>query len=86
MNLSRNGIDSAPDGPPLLSMERQGSLLKATVVHPAVADLLWLLRDSLTQIHGCTALWLSVHGAKPAIELLWHRPARRPRSISGRRG
>lgn len=76
MNQPHNGSSAAPDSPPLVSLHRQGQLLSATVLHPAVADLLWLLRERLTAIHGCNALRLSVHGAVPAIELLWQRPGR----------
>lgn len=78
MTPDRNGLDSAPDGPPLASIERQGSLLQVTVLHPAAADLLWRLRENLSEIHGCSSLRLTIHGAAPVIELEWERPVSGP--------
>lgn len=75
MTLLQDALSSAPDGPPLVSIERQGHLLRVTVLHPAAADLLWLLRERLTAIHDCTGLQLTVHGSEELIELQWQRPA-----------
>lgn len=85
MTPDRNGLDSAPDGPPLASIERQGSLLQVTVLHPAAADLLWRLRESLLEIHGCNSLRLTIHGAAPVIALEWARPSAPAPAVSVRR-
>ena len=86
MTLDRNGLDSAPDGPPLASIERQGSLLQVTVLHPAAADLLWRLRERLSEVHGCTSLRLTILGAAQVIELQWTRPLAPAPALSVRRG
>lgn len=89
MPLTSNATSSVPDGPPLLTMARSGTVLHVTVLHAAAADLLWQHRQQLTKIHNCLSLRLCVlNPAQPdgsATEVEWQRPQIVRRSISGRR-
>lgn len=72
MNPSSNGARSAPDGPPLACITRNGSILEVTVLHETAADLLWQLRQGLAAVYGCSALRLRVVGTP--IEIQWQCP------------
>lgn len=89
MTLTSNATSSVPDGPPLLTMARSGTVLHVTVLHAAAADLLWQHRQQLTTIHNCLSLRLCVlNPAQPdgsATEVEWQRPEMARRLISGRR-
>lgn len=78
MTLTSNALISVPDGPPLLTMARMGTVLHVTVLHATAADLIWQHRQQFTEIHGCSGLRLSVlspagSDGKPT-ELQWQRP------------
>lgn len=89
MTLTRNAFSSVPDGPPLLTMARFGTVLHVTVLHAAAADLLWQNRQGLTEIHECLSLRLCVlnpaQADGSATEVEWQRPKLARRLISARR-
>ena len=89
MTLSSNALSPVPDGPPLVTMARVGTVLHVTVLHAAAADLLWQNRHQLTEIHNCLSLQLCVlnpaQADGSATKVEWQRPEMARRLISGRR-
>lgn len=90
MSLSRNGMNSVPDGPPLACIARNGAELHVTILHAAAADLLWQLREPLTALYGSTSLRLTMlePSRQPgnALEIQWKRPTEPKSRISARLG
>jgi hypothetical protein len=89
MTLSSDAPVPAPDGPPLATMARIGTMLHVTVLHASLADLLWQHRQRLTEDHGCSGLRLivldpSLGGDKPPA-LEWQCPSSVGSGISWRR-
>lgn len=86
MTLSGNAT-AVPDGPPLLTMARCGSVLVVTVLHAAAADLVWQHRQTLVEIHSCLSLRLLLlnHRSAEATQLQWFAPVPVDRPITRRR-
>lgn len=89
MTLFSNAPVPVPDGPPLATMARIGTMLHCTVLHASTADLLWQNRQCLTEDLGCSGLRLIVLdpslGADKPLALEWQRPADVTNGISWRR-
>lgn len=89
MSLSSDALMPAPDGPPLATMARIGTMLHVTVLHASTADLLWQNRQRLTEDHGCFGLRLIVLdpslGADKPTTLEWQLPAGVKNGFSWRR-
>lgn len=88
MTLSSDAQATIPDGPPLVTMARIGTVLHVTVLHATTADLLWQNRLRLLEDHACSRLRLivldpSLGGDEPTT-LEWQRPAAQ-KGISWRR-
>lgn len=79
---------TTPDGPPLATMARIGTVLHVTVLHATTADLFWQNRLRLLDDHACFRLRLIVLdpnlGGETPTMLEWQRPAAQ-KAISGRR-